>query len=171
MKNVLVFIALLVFLSCLKNAKNTEEANEKIENKLTGNCNLENILLLTHKEQEIIFFQKLDSLVLKQYPEGKEAIDITPELLSRFLSDLEINNLKNDSVFRKKYIVKLTPESLETFHESNNIELMYFPKDCAYRLSVNNYYETKEYADEGSVSYSFKIENGSIKDFKRQEAG
>ncbi|WP_334126806.1 hypothetical protein [Empedobacter brevis] len=172
MKNLFLLIVLIVCVSCLQNTKNADKTGEnKTENNL--DCKPEDILILTRKDMETEFFRKLDAVISKQYPEEKEkqTIDITPELLNQFLRDLNINTLKNDSVFQKKYGVKLTSENTETRNESNTMELMYFPQDCTYRLSVNNYYETNEFSDERSVSYSFKIENGHVTAFRRQEAG
>ena len=174
MKTCSLLIILMIAFSC---NRNTSKPNLTIESQAEKNnvstCEASDIFALQEKSNEELFFRQLDSKIKTQYPviDEKLSAEITPALLTEFLKELNLENLENNAGYQKKIPIKLTPAKLKTKIETNTIELIFFPQECSYRLSILTYYETDEFSDENSVSYSFKILNNKITDFERQEAG
>ena len=148
-------------------------ADLQVDKDSENNCDVKDIVFLNQNEGHKSFIKTLDSTVQKQYPAGKEITspELNTEILTQFLNDLNLENFDETFKFQKKYNLKLTPKSVQTLNEINIIELVYYPKECSYRLSINCSYETEDYSDESSVIYFFKIVDGKLKDFARQEAG
>lgn len=177
MKNIYLYSLLIFFATCKESKVNDNVPAQTLKmstnlSSTVNSCTLDNMLSLQNEPLKISFFQKLDSIIEFQYPEKteKEAIDINGEILEAFLADLKLHSNKNDSVFEKSYNYNLFKNKQNVKKYSNTIEVQLF-NNCTYRLLFINYLETSEYADEGSVVYSFKINNNEIKEFKRQEAG
>ena len=178
MKNLLFILSFFILNSCTKSSGISENSINKIAKKealssLNEYCTSNDIALLTKKDIRLLFFEKLDSTLQKQYQHEKEKTspELNGKILDQFLEDIDLKYFEQNFQFQKKYEFKLTPKSIHTLKEFNTIELLYYPNDCSFRLSIICFYVTKEFSDESSVVYIFKIKNNKLLDFKRQEAG
>ncbi len=94
-------------------------------------------------------------------------LDITYEMLFDFLKDIDKKKFSTTNNFEKTYNENTGKEKSHKY----TIMLTFYPSECGYRLVVNHFIEAKEWSDEISVIYSFRILDDRIVDFVRQEAG
>lgn len=168
-----------------------EDLMENEQNKETSSCSVDDFLLLRKKSIQQDFFKKLDSVFAIQYPNIKDrenSINITPKILNTYLNDINEQSLRDSVVVfedvtlaNKEYNFKFIPQSFKQWKTSNyknNIYIRYSAKNCSFGLYINyscliDFEEKDEenVAEEHLIFYHFRIINGKIVDFGRNEAG
>ena len=130
-------------------------------------------------------------------------VDITPEYLNKFLTDLDQDTLMVKKGFDKEYHFDIAPqgytdskicmdrievdfdeEKIDWFIETiQSLPIIFKPlrtkgtekgdeEKCTFRLKIfNTFLVQPDWCTESMVIYGFKIENGNLVDFWRQEAG
>jgi hypothetical protein len=95
-------------------------------------------------------------------------------MLQQFLQDIDIDLLSKSNSFERAYFFKIAPPQFSDSKKCKDlIKIQYFPKSCTFRLVIDNVYlvEKTECIGGSQVVYSFKIVNGRLSDFWRDEAG
>ena len=140
----------------------------------SDNCYENQIFTLKDKQSQESFFKQLNLVISKQYPPNKEKeiLDITPQILNQFINDIDKTTFSLTKSFTKEYKFNLVPNQYSNSKDyKNTISITFDEKECTYRLTLINFYQTDEWSDETSIVYSFRILYGEIIDFRRQEAG
>ena len=134
-------------------------------------------LKLKDNELQTDFFAKLDSLRKVQFPNNDQEtsimVEITPEYLNKFLSDIDQDSLIINKRFDKEYNFNIAPKDY-TDPEicKDKIAMNFDEKNCSFQLNVyNTFLVEPDWCTESMVIYGFKIQNEKIVDFWRQEAG
>ncbi len=134
-------------------------------------------LILEDERVQADFFSKLDSIRKIQYPDDDRKmsimVDITPEYLNKFLTDLDQDTLMVKKGFDKEYHFDIAPQGYtDPKICMDRIEVGFDEEKCTFRLKVfNTFLVQADWCTESMVVYGFKIENGNLVDFWRQEAG
>ena len=138
---------------------------------------ISDFLKLNDKELQLDFFSNLDSIRKVQYPDNDQdtliMVDLTPEYLTMFLTDINSNSLMVNNQFEKEYHFDIAPKDY-TDPEicKDKIAVSFDDKSCSFRLHIyNTFLVEPDWCTESMVVYGFKIENDKITDFWRQEAG
>lgn len=199
MKKNVILILCLFLVSCKNDTKiaaiekqvylsnNSTKTESK---KITNNCSVDDFLLLRKKDVQQDFFKKMDSIFVVQYPNKKDrenTINVTPEILNRYLKDINEQSLRDSLVVfndvtlaNKEYNFKFIPKSFhqwKTSNYKNTIYIRYSPNHCSFGLYINYSciidFEDEEdkVIEEHLIFYHFKIVNGKIVDFGRNEVG
>jgi len=141
-------------------------------------CSAKDFLLLRDKVTQSDFFRQRDSVRKIQYPLGDQdtcnSVDITKNMLQQFLKDIDINLLLKTNTFESTYFFNIAPPQFSDSKKCKDIiRLQYFPSSCTFRLVIDNVYlvENTDCIGGSQVVYSFKIVNGRLSDFWRNEAG
>lgn len=162
----------------------------EIEQEKTTNCSINDFLILKEKNIQQDFFKKIDSVFVIQYPNPKDresSINITPEILNKYLRDIDKQSLKDSLVVfedvtlaNKEYHFKFIPKSFnqwKTSNYKNNIYIRHSAKDCSFSLYINYSClidfegDEDDVVEEHLIFYYFRIINGKIVDFGRNEVG
>lgn len=135
-------------------------------------------LQLKNKELQADFFRVLDSTRKSQYRNNDQDIynlvDITPDLLRKFLKDINADTLARHDVFEARYFFNIAPRSFTDSKKCDDlVTLRFFREDGSFRMIIDNVYPVEELGCAGGaqVIYGFKIRDNRIVDFDRQAAG
>jgi hypothetical protein len=156
--------------------KSISKDSEQID---STNCtgNTVDFLKLKDKELQVDFFSKLDSIRKVQYPDNDQEtsimVDLTPEYLIKFLTDIDSDSLTANNQFEKEYHFNIAPKDYTDPEVcKDKIAVSFDVKNCSFRLNVyNTFLVEPDWCTESMVVYGFKISNGRIIDIWRQEAG
>src|SRR5690606_2091025 len=160
--------------------KSLKEKHEKpVIKKTNDTCSVKAVDFFKLKDSTIQsdFFAKLDSIRKIQYPEDDQEnsimVDITPEYLNQFLADIKIDSLEINNSFEKAYHFNIAPQDY-TDPEicKDTIKVIFDDENCTFHLNVYNTFLVElDWCTESIVMYGFRIINGKVTDFWRQEAG
>ena len=140
-------------------------------------CSPTTIKKLEDKRLMGYFFDRLDSVKRIQYPGNDQdtgnSVDLNPRLLSQFISDINTETFSKTGTFQKHYFFDMAPASYKDSEKCKDvISIQFIPSSCSFRIEIQNAYPVKNDCAGGSqVSYHFKIQNNSIVNFSRNEAG
>ncbi len=165
MKYIIIGALLFSMVGCFQNTKNQNKETFNTQKK----CNSKSFFLLENEVFREKFLHKVDSLIAIQYPNGKvkTSVDITSDMLVKFLKDIDKNTFLRTNNFEKKYDNLKNTNGIKKYRCS----IEFYPMECGYRFVLSSFIETKEWFDETSTIYSFSIINDKIINFARQEAG
>ena len=159
-----------------KYEKSIIEGSEQIDSIICSGRAVD-ILKLKEKELQIEFFLKLDSIKKLQYPDKDQdtcnSVDLTPALLNKILKDINGMTLQEKGVFTSFYNFNIAcPGFTDSEVCKDKVSIHFFEESCCFRIVIENSYMVEGDCIGGSqVVYGFKIDNGRIIDFGRQEAG
>lgn len=134
-------------------------------------------LKLKDKNLRLGFFVKLDSIRKVQYPDNDQEtsimVDLTPEYLINFLTDIDSDSLLVNRQFEQEYHFNTAPKGYtDPKICKDKIAVSFNHENCSFRLDVyNTFLVQPDWCTESMVIYEFKIKNDRIVDFWRQEAG
>lgn len=164
-----------------KDSKEEYEKSTANESEQTDfvNCPSKAIDFLKIMDQEVQadFLSKIDSTRKVQYPENDQEtsimVDLSPEYLNEFLSDIDSDTLRVNKRFEKDYHFNIAPkEFTDPKLCKDKIAVSFDEKDCSFQLIVHNTFLVEpDWCTESMVIYGFKMQEGKIFDFWRQEAG
>jgi hypothetical protein len=124
------------------------------------------------------FFRQRDSVQKAQYSHGDQdiynSVDINSKMLQQFLTDIDVNQLQKTGTFEKSYFFNIAPPQYKDTKECKDIiRVQYLSSSCTFILIIDNVYMVQDLGCAGGtqVIYSFKISNGHVRDFGRNEAG
>jgi hypothetical protein len=151
--------------------QNAQDSSQRI-------CGSEDFLKLKNKQLQADFFRQLDSVRKGQYPNNDQDIynlvDITPALLNKFLSDINIDSLRKNEMYEASYFFNIAPKEYTDSRKCDDvITVRFFSEDCSFRMIIDNVYPVKDVGCAGGaqVLYGFKIFKSRIIEFGRQAAG
>jgi hypothetical protein len=100
-------------------------------------------------------------------------VDLTPEYLNTFLSDIDIDSLNAQKRFAKTYHFNIAPKGYTDPEKcEDKIEVRFDEKNCSFQLLIyNTFLVEPDWCTESVVIYGFSIKKREIVDFWRQEAG
>ncbi|MCH2032295.1 MAG: hypothetical protein MK202_02150 [Tenacibaculum sp.] len=157
-----------------------EKSIEKGYEQLASNTclgKIEDFLNLQKNKLQADFFSKLDSIRKVQYPNNDQdtsiMVDLTPEYLIKFLSDINLDSLIANKGFEKEYHFNIAPKEYSDPQIcKDKIAVSFDVENCTFRLDIyNTFLVEPDWCTESMVVYGFKIKNNKIVDFWRQEAG
>lgn len=174
--------------------ENRTDTLVSIKEKIEDSLNITDFLLLRKKSIQRDFFKKIDSTFAIQFPtneDKKRSLNITPKMLNIYLNDISEVDFKDsisivENTFAKRtYRFKLVPKEIEKIYKTSDyktiFQLNYFPNDGYRFVIMISYFIHFEEDDDNEVEkgvmeehmilYYFKIINGKIVDFGRNEAG
>jgi len=157
----------------------TEKLSEPTTSATTPiNCSAKNLLKLRDNGLQYDFFRQLASIRKVQYPNNDQdtdnSVDITPSLLKKFLKDVNVDTLQKNGTYESYYFFNIAPaQYVDSKKCKDKIEIQYFNKECGFRMVIDNVYlvEKRDCIGGSQVIYGFKIVDGKIVDFTRNEAG
>ena len=180
----LIYIFLLTIIGCAdstheEKSLKTEKLSEPTTSVITPNsCSAKDLLELRNPALQYDFFRQLDSIRKVQYPNNDQdtnnSVDITPNLLRKFLAEINADTLQQNEIYEGYYFFNIAPpQYVDSKKCRDKITIQYFGKECGFRIIIDNVYLVeKEGCIGGSqVLYGFKIVGGKIVDFTRNEAG
>ena len=178
---ILIYIFLLAAVGCANKTqrdKSTAERIELVPEPDKGvNCSAMDLVKLKDKELQDEFFKQLDSIKKVQYSNYTQdtgnSVDITPNLLRQFLENINADSLQMNGVYESHFFFNIAPPQYVDSKKCKDIISIQYFIDCGFRMVIDNVYLVeKEGCIGGSqVVYGFKIIDGKIVDFGRQEAG
>lgn len=168
----------LVFFILIGSGHMAADISTPINNIFNDSCSAKDFLLLRDKGVQADFFRQRDSVQKIQYPLDDQdkfnSVDITSKMLQQFLKDIDINQLLKTDNFESSYFFNISPPQFKDSKKCKDvIKVQYFHSSCTFRLVIDNVYLVQDTDCIGGtqVMYSFKIINGRISDFGRDEAG
>jgi len=138
---------------------------------------LKDFLKLSDKKLQAAFFLKLDSIRKVQYPDNNQEksifVDLTPEYLSKFLSDIDSDSILANNEIEMKYHFNVAPEGYSDPKTCiDDIRLRLDTEFCQFTLIIyNTFLVEPDWCTESAVIYGFNISGNKIIDFWRNEAG
>ena len=123
------------------------------------------------------FFRELDSIKDLQYPENDQEecnnVDITSELLNTFLGDINTSTFQEKGEFECFYNFNIAcPGFSDSEICKDKISIQFFESSCNFRMVIENCYMVEGSCIGGAqVVYTFKIIDGKVINFGRNEAG
>ncbi len=155
-----------------------KESESTVSAQKPNNCSASDFLKLKDKNLQDDFFRQLDSLRKSQYrindPDTKSSVDITQNLLKKFLKEVNIDTLQKNGTYECFYFFNIAPpEFVDSKKCKDKITIQYLSETCEFRMMVDNVYlvdveDDKPYCIGGAqVVYDFKILDGKIVDFRR----
>lgn len=132
-------------------------------------------LKLANKNIQIDFFHQLDSIRKVQYPKNDQDttifVDLSPNLLDKFIRDLNKVVFSKTGNFEKEYDFNLAPPKYTDSKEcKDKISITFDKRTCSFQLVIYNKFFA-EWCQETTVIYGFKINTNKISNFGRNEAG
>lgn len=182
MKHLITIFIIFFSFSCAQNqekvtvtgADSTELAGTQID---SGSCDKTalDFVKLTNKNTRSGFFNQLDSARKAQYPNNDHEpaifVDLTPELLDKFLKDLNKDQLVKTGNFDKEYYFNIAPLQFSDSKKcKDKISITFYKETCSFILVIHNEFFA-EGCQESSITYGFEINGDKISDFTRNEAG
>lgn len=134
-------------------------------------------MLLQQETIQKTFFAQLDSVRQSQYPNNDQEreimVDLTPEYLEKFLTDLSPDSLRKTGFFEKNYHFNLAPDGYTDPEVcKDKIQITFHEEYCSFRLCIyNTFWVEPNWCTESMVVYVFRIEGNKIIDFSRNEVG
>ena len=121
------------------------------------------------------FFRQLDSMLKIQYPNNDQEkdifVDLKPNMLNQFLSDLDTNLLIKKGAFDKSYHFNIAPPMYkDTKTCSDQITLEYDVHSNYFSLIISNRFYA-EWCQESAVRYFFILTKKKVILLDRTEAG
>lgn len=148
------------------------------KNKLSLYCSVIDFMNLSNSELQNDLFFHIDSIRKFQYPNNDQdscnSVELTPELLTKFLKDLNTDTLLETSSFKAFYHFNIfCPSFSDNETCKDKISVQFSKETCNFRMVIDNTYlvEQNDCIGGSQVVYSFRISNNKIVDFGRQEAG
>jgi hypothetical protein len=141
-------------------------------------CSATDVMKLMKSDLQRDFFAQLDSARTAQYPNNDQEIDIfvdvTPQLLDRFLKDINKDSLLPNRRFDKKYHFNIAPAGFaDPAQCRDRIEVVFNEDQCSFRIVMYNTCLVGEegWCTESTVVYVFELTDDRILRFWRNEAG
>jgi len=134
-------------------------------------------LKLKDKALQKEFFFMLDSIRKVQYPDNDQEltimVDLTPEYLNKFLTDLNKDSLRLNNTFEKEYHFNIAPKGYTDPKVcKDKIQITFDEEYCSFRMVIyNTFFVEPNWCTESTIVYTFRIEEDRIIDFGRNEAG
>lgn len=133
------------------------------------------VLYLKNPAIQKSFFRQLDSMLKIQYPNNDQEkdifVDLTPNMLNQFLSDLDTNVLIKNGAFDKSYHFNIAPPMYkDTKTCSDQITLEYDIHSNYFSIIISNRFFA-EWCQESAVRYFFILTKKKVILLDRTEAG
>lgn len=152
--------------------------NEKqIGLNMNDDCSSLDFIKLKEKDLQVSFWNNLDSIKKIQYPNNSQEVDImfdlTPQYLDNFIANINKDILEKNNHFEKEYFFNIAPKG---YSDSticiDKISITFDAQSCRFKIKIfNTFLIDSESCTESVVTYGFKIKNGNIIEFWRNEAG
>jgi hypothetical protein len=166
---------LIIILLLFTTATDFSATNPPIVLEPQSTCQPLDFMQLQNKELQDAFFHQRDSILKVQYPDNDQEkeifVDITRDMLTQFLRDIDTEALSKNGEFQNDYHFKIAPKEFSDLNQCEDmIYIRFFSEDCEFRMEIHNSFYA-DWCQEGMVVYHFTLQNGRLSSFWRNAAG